>query len=127
MLENSPLVWAEIAVTDMNRAITFYQTHFGLSFTQQVIGDIDMAIVETASQDEASFALMKHEMMVPSVDGATVYLHLSPALKTQVTQLEQANIHILLPPMPIKDGECGYIAIFKDSEGNKVGLWSKDL
>lgn len=127
MLEYSPLVWAEIAVTDMNRAIAFYQAHFGLSFTQQIMGDMDMAIVETASQDEASFALMKHEMMVPSIDGATIYLHLSPTLQAQVNKLEQANIQILLPPMPIKDGECGYIAIFKDSEGNKIGLWSKVL
>ena len=127
MLEHSPLVWAEIAVTDMNRAMDFYQTHFGLTFNQETIGDMEMAIVETTDNNDASVALMKHEMMQPSKQGTTIYLHLTATLKEKMDALEKANVEIALPAMPIKDGACGYIAIFIDSEGNKVGLWSKNL
>ena len=76
MLEHSPLVWAEISVTDMNRAVEFYQTHFDLTF--------------------------KHEMMVPSRDGSTVYLHLSLTLNDKVNEIKAAGVEILLPPMPLK-------------------------
>lgn len=127
MLEHSPLVWAEIAVTDMNRAMDFYHTHFGLTFIQETIGDMEMAIVETTNTDDASVALMKHEMMKPSKEGSTIYLHLTATLEDKINVLEKANIEIALPAMPIKDGTCGYIAIFIDSEGNKVGLWSQNL
>ena len=125
MLEHSPLVWAELAVTDMNRAIAFYATHFNVTFKQETMNDMEMAIAETTNEGDPSFALIKHDMMTPSKDGSTVYLHLSPTLQEKVTQIQAAGVEILLPPMPIKDGECGHIAIFVDSEGNKVGLWSQ--
>jgi len=127
MLEHSPLVWAEIAVTDMNRAVAFYQTHFGLTFKHDVMNDMEMAIVETANIGDPSVALLKHDMMKPSRDGSTVYLHLSLTLNDKVNEIKEAGVEILLPAMPIKDGECGHIAIFVDCEGNKVGLWSQNL
>jgi predicted enzyme related to lactoylglutathione lyase len=134
MLEHSPLVWAEISVTDMNRAVSFYQKYFGLTFKHEVMNDMEMSIAETVNLGketvnigDPSFALLKHDMMVPSRDGSTVYLHLSLTLNDKVNEIQKAGVEILLPPMPIKDGECGYIAIFVDSEGNKVGLWSQTL
>lgn len=127
MLEHSPLVWAEIAVNDMSRAIAFYQSNFGLTFKQEVMNDMEMAIAETSNQSDASFALVKHDMMTPSTGGSTVYLHLSATLKSKVQELELAKVQMLLPAMPIGDGGCGYIALFVDSEGNKVGLWSQAL
>ncbi|WP_447018507.1 hypothetical protein [Shewanella algae] len=32
-----------------------------------------------------------------------------------------------MPPMPIKEGECGYCAQIADSEGNRLGLWAMQL
>lgn len=127
MLEHAPLVWAEIAVVDMDRAINFYSTHFNVTFKQETMNDMDMAIAQKSIEEGANFALLKHDMMTPSKDGSTVYLHLSPTLGDKVAEIKQAGVEILLPPMPIHDGECGYIAIIVDSEGNKVGLWSQTL
>ena len=104
MLEHSPLVWAEISVTDMSRAVAFYQTHFGLTFKHEVMNDMEMSIAETANIGDPSFALLKHEMMVPSRDGSTVYLHLSLTLNDKVNEIKAAGVEILLPPMPIQDG-----------------------
>ena len=127
MLTTPPLVWAEIAVIDMNRAISFYQQHFNVSFKRETVADIEMAILETQSPEDVSIGLVKHQMMQPSMDGSTIYLHLSDTLSPLMAKLAQAGVAILLPATPIKDGECGYIGLFADSEGNKVGLWSKDL
>ncbi|NRA59850.1 MAG: VOC family protein [Psychrobium sp.] len=127
MLPIAPLVWAEIAVADMERAINFYQTHFAVSFKRETIQDIEMAILETSSQEDAGVALVKHQMMQPSMNGSTIYLHLSETLSPLISKLEQAGIEILMPAFAINDGECGYSALFADSEGNKVGLWAKSL
>ncbi len=127
MLEHTPLVWAEIAVTDISRAQAFYNEHFGLTFKLDVMNDMEMAVVETKDQNMTNLALVKHDMMKPSLDGSTIYLHLGDSLASQVDALKNADVKILLPAMPIKDGSCGNIAIFVDSEGNKIGLWSQNM
>ena len=127
MLEHSPLVWAEIAVTDMNRAVAFYQTHFDLTFQHEVINEMEMSVAQTANLGDPSFALLKHKMMMPNRNGSTVYLHLSLTLNDKINALKAAGVEILLPPMAIKEGERGYSALFIDCEGNKVGLWSQNL
>ncbi|RKF18802.1 VOC family protein [Alginatibacterium sediminis] len=124
MMEQAPLVWSELAVNDMSRAVEFYQKHFGVSFRKEDMADMEMSILETKDPMAASVALVKHEMMKPSLEGSTVYLYLSESLNSLVDKLASANVRILLPAMPIKDGEVGHIAIFEDCEGNKVGLWS---
>ncbi|PHQ75799.1 MAG: glyoxalase [Shewanella sp.] len=126
MLHQAPLVWAEIAVENMDRAVEFYGKHFGVSFRREVMNDMEMAILETEDKEAASIGLVKHEMMKPSAHGSVLYLHLSEKLSPLVESITQAGVKVLLPVMAIKDGECGFIALFEDSEGNTVGLWSKN-
>lgn len=129
MLDHAPLVWGEIAVADMERAIGFYQQHFGVSFKREVVADIEMemAIIETIDKQAASIALVKCRMMKPSMDGSVVYLHFTEKLSELVAKLAQAGVTILFEPIAIHDGEFGYCSLFVDSEGNKVGLWSPQL
>ncbi|WP_432454002.1 MULTISPECIES: VOC family protein [unclassified Agarivorans] len=125
MLAVAPLVWGEIAVTDMERAVAFYQQHFNLSFHREVMDMMEMAIIETEVLDGANVALCKHPLMIPSLEGATVYLHVTDKLNPLLETMSRAGVQILLPLTPIKGGEKGYISLFVDSEGNKVGLWAK--
>ncbi|WP_025820648.1 VOC family protein [Shewanella marina] len=127
MLDHAPLVWGEIAVVDMERAIAFYQQHFGVSFKREVVADIEMAIIETVDKQAASIALVKCQMMKPSMDGSVVYLHVTDKLSELVAKLVQAGVTILFEPIAIHDGEFGYCSLFVDCEGNKVGLWSPQL
>ncbi|MBW8182343.1 VOC family protein [Shewanella nanhaiensis] len=126
MLHQAPLVWGEIAVENMDRAVEFYGKHFGVSFRRETMNDMEMAILETEDKEAASIGLVKHEMMKPSAHGSVLYLHLSDKLTPLVDKIAQAGVNILLPVMPIKEGECGFIALFEDSEGNTVGLWSME-
>lgn len=126
MLSIAPLVWGEIPVSDMTRAIGFYQQHFGVSFKRDDMEGMEYATLETEDAGAASIGLVKCDMSQPSMQGSTVYLHFSQQLQPLVDKIAADDVTILLPVTPINDGECGYIALFVDSEGNKVGLWSKD-
>ncbi|MBW0297493.1 glyoxalase [Shewanella xiamenensis] len=126
MLSIAPLVWGEIPVSDMDRAIAFYQQHFGVEFKRDDMEDMQYATLVTEEEGAASIGLVKCSMSKPSMEGSTVYLHFSAQLQPLVDKLVAANVTMLLPVTPIKDGGCGYIALFVDSEGNKVGLWSKN-
>lgn len=128
MLKHAPLVWAEIAVQDIERAIEFYTSHFSIDFHRELIGEtgMDMAIITSEDREGAGVALVKHPMMKPTPNGSIVYLHLSDKLTPLVEKVAKAGVKILLPVTPIKDGEVGYISLFEDSEGNTVGLWSKE-
>ncbi|MDV5248434.1 VOC family protein [Shewanella xiamenensis] len=126
MLSIAPLVWGEIPVSDMDRAIAFYQQHFGVEFKRDDMEDMQYATIETEDEGAPSIGLVKSSMSKPSMDGSTVYLHFSAQLQPLVDKLVAANVTMLLPVTPIKDGGCGYIALFVDSEGNKVGLWSQN-
>jgi len=126
MLHNAPLVWGEIPVIDMDRAVEFYGAHFGVTFKREVMNDMEMAILEREDKGAASIGLVKHEMMQPSPHGSVVYLHLSDQLSVLVDKIAQAGVKILLPVMPIKEGECGFSCLFQDCEGNTVGLWSME-
>ena len=58
----------------------------------------------------------------PSAKGSLVYLNGGKDLKTILSKVEKAGGKILLPKTAI--GHNGFIAHFKDSEGNKIGLHS---
>ena len=126
MLSIAPLVWGEIPVKDMDRAVAFYQQHFGVEFKRDDMDQMEYATIVTEDVGAASIGLVKSAESEPSMHGSTVYLHFSSRLQPLVDSIQAAGVTILLPVTPIKEGECGYIALFTDSEGNKVGLWSKD-
>jgi len=125
MLQQAPLIWGEIAVDNMERAVNFYETHFDVSFTRETMNGMEMAILETEDKEAASIGLVKHEMTKPGTEGSLLYLHLSDKLTPLVEKLNNAGVKVLLPVTPIKAGECGFMSVFIDSEGNSVGLWSK--
>lgn len=125
MLQQAPLVWGEIAVDNMDRAVNFYEMHFNVSFTRESMDNMEMAILETEDREAASIGLVKHDMMKPGSGGSLLYLHLSDKLTPLIEKLNQASVKVLMPVTPIKGGECGFISAFIDSEGNSVGLWSK--
>jgi predicted enzyme related to lactoylglutathione lyase len=62
------------------------------------------------------------ENFVPSTTGTTVYLDGGENLSVPLGRVESAGGKIILPKTAI--GPNGFIALFIDSEGNKVGFHS---
>jgi len=70
-----------------------------------------------------SGAIVQGEGYKPSREGALVYLSGGRDLSVVLGRVEAAGGQIILPKTLITD-EIGFIALFVDCEGNKIGLHS---
>ena len=113
--------WFEIPVSDMERALKFYNTIFGAEMVaQEPMPGFAMAMFPT--EDGVGGALMHGQGYAPSSDGAVVYLNGGDNLSTVLNNVENAGGEVVMSKTDI--GEHGFIAFFADTEGNKVGLHS---
>lgn len=116
--------WFEISVTEMDRAVTFYQNVFSVTMDQQEMMGMHMAMFPyNPMSGKASGALVKSDMHKPSTEGAVIYLNGNPDLSAALDKVAAAGGQVLMPKTQI-DEQTGYMAFFIDTEGNKVGLHS---
>lgn len=116
--------WFEIPVTDMERAMKFYETVLGIKLDRHTMEDYDMAwFTMLENKPGAAGSLVKGEEYTPSQQGALVYFS-SPSgdLENELKRVEEAGGKICSPKKPI--GEWGFMAIITDTEGNNVALHS---
>lgn len=113
----------EIPVSDLDRAIRFYSEVFECEFFKETIHQNEMAFFPFDSKKEGiTGALAKGETYKPSLNGTLIYLGVSNIEKVLERVLKQ-NGEILFPITPVAD--IGFVAEFKDSEGNRVALFQK--
>ncbi len=118
----NPVHYFEIPVTDMDRAIRFYETVFGFAFRRQRIDGYDMALFPRADgMAGASGALAKGDVYRPSHNGAILYFDVAD-IDDVLQQAEAAGAKILYAKKDI--GDAGYVAEIEDSEGNRIALHS---
>ena len=114
--------WFEIPVVDVARAQAFYAGVFGVSFTPLSMGSHQMAMFPMEQgASGASGALIAGTGHVPSTDGTTVYFSVDD-IEGTLSKIETHGGSTCMPKIAI--GEHGFIAHFKDTEGNKVALHS---
>jgi predicted enzyme related to lactoylglutathione lyase len=125
-MENT-IVWADIPVTDLDRAMKFYGAVLQREFTK-VEGMDGIALEAPRSEGSegqqeypVSFDLAVTEQNQPSMQGSTIYLNSYGDPEGMLQRAADAGGEIL---MPITDmGEMvGFIGFFKDSEGNRIGV-----
>ena len=122
--QENALNWFEISVTDMNRAIKFYETIFGIKLEQQEMMGMKMAFFPGENMNgKVGGGLVQGPMHKPSADGAKIYLNGNPDLAIALSKIEAAGGKILMPKTKISD-DIGFMAYFTDSEGNTVALHS---
>ncbi len=117
--------WFEIPSTNLERATKFYETIFGVQLIAMDTPNIkmrmfpleDMMGVGGAVVDSGGF----HK---PSVtDGPLIYLNGNPDVQNILDKVETAGGKIMVPKTEISP-EYGYMAVFIDTEGNRIGLHS---
>ncbi len=109
----------EIPAPDMAEAKRFYEAVFGWKI--ELWGDGTYAIF-TTSEDGLGGGLTSE---LPAGDGGCViYLKCEdiPALLEKIAANGGKGV---TEKTAIADGEMGYYCYFRDSLGNKLGLWSK--
>lgn len=114
--------WFEIPASDLKRAQAFYAAVFNVAFTPLTLGSHEMAMFPMEPNGPgASGALIAGKDHAPSVDGTTVYFEVND-IETTLARVENNGGSVILPKIGI--GKHGFIAHFKDTEGNKVALHS---
>lgn len=116
----SAINWFDIPVTDMDRAKAFYSTLLGSELT--IAEDEQGTMATLPYQDGVGGALMQGDDYTPSRQGSVIYLNGGADLSVSLGKVEAAGGKILTDKMSI--GENGFIALFLDTEGNRVGLHS---
>ncbi len=116
--------WFEIYVSDIDRAAAFYTTVMGkelMDLPSPDEGQMKAFPMEEGGAN-ASGALVKHPMGQPGPGGTMVYFDCDD-VANEAGRVEGAGGKLTMPKTSI--GEYGFIAMFEDTEGNAVGLYSK--
>lgn len=123
----NPVGWFEIPVTDMDRAIAFYEATFGVKIAKHDMGPLLMGWFPMYPHGKgASGALVLHKdwYKPSSFEGALIYFTAySGDVDIELQRAVKAGGKIAQPKKSI--GEYGHVAFFIDSEGNRMGLHSK--
>ena len=118
--------WFEIAATDLDRAQKFYETIFGMSMIPMDMPNIKMRMfplddmmtqVGGALVDSGGF----HK--ASATDGPLIYLNANPDVQNVLDKVVEAGGSIMVPKTEISP-EYGFMAVFMDTEGNRIGLHS---
>jgi predicted enzyme related to lactoylglutathione lyase len=116
----NPVFHFEIPVTDMDRAIAFYENVFGYQLTREDVDGYDMAFFPRAGDTPgASGALAKGDVYRPSHDGPVIYFDV-PDIDAVLARAKARGSKVLYPKKNI--GESGFVAEIEDSEGNRIAL-----
>ncbi len=113
--------WFEIPVNDFARAKKFYSQIFAAEMQEWPMGETMMAMFPG---EGVSGAIVKERNSKPSMDGTLIYLAAGDDLTKVLNRIEPAGGKILQPKTMVTE-EIGYIAVFSDTEGNKVALHSR--
>ena len=117
----NPIQWFEIAVTDLERAKTFYARVFKLEFQLIEMPESKMYMFGVPGQVGAAGALVQSSEGKPSSDGTIVYFTCED-LAIELERVAPAGGKLSIPKTDI--GEFGFFAQCFDTEGNKIGLHS---
>ena len=124
----SRVIHFEIHAENPERALKFYQGVFGWQF-QKWAGPMDYWLITTGpDSDKGINGGMVRRMGPPPTEGQAVNAY---ACTIQITAIDEyikkivaAGGTIALPKMPIPG--IGWLAYFKDTEGNIVGVMQPD-
>ena len=118
--------WFEIPTTDINRAQKFYEAIFDITMMPMDFPNMKMRMfplddmmtqVGGALVDSGGF----HK--ASATDGPLIYLNANPDVQNVLDRVEAAGGKIMVPKTEISP-EYGFMAVFTDTEGNRIGLHS---
>ncbi len=126
MTFTNAISWFEIPATDLNRATKFYETIFDTKLIPMDMPEIKMrmfALTDMMSGVGGALVDSGGSHKPSATDGPLIYLNGSPDLQIVLDRIDAAGGKVLMPKTEITP-EYGYMALFLDTEGNRIGLHS---
>lgn len=118
--------WFEIPSSNLNRAQQFYEAIFSISLLPMDMEGIQMRMfpIDDPATGIGGAVVYAEGFHIPSTkEGVLIYLNGNPDVQKVLDKVEAAGGKILLPKTQITP-EYGYMAMFLDTEGNRIGLHS---
>ena len=118
--------WFEIPATDLTRATSFYETIFGITLIPMDMENIKMRMfpLDDMMNDVGGAVVDSGGFHKPSLtDGPLIYLNGNPDLQRVLDKVDAAGGKIMVPKTEISP-DYGFMAVFIDTEGNRIGLHS---
>lgn len=119
------VTWFEIPVSDLARATAFYSKVLDIEMSGVDFGGAKMSLFPVAGKHDYPVvhgALVAGRDYTPGPNGPLLYLNGGSDLAVALGRVETAGGKVVTPKTSI--GEHGFMAIFVDTEGNRVALHS---
>jgi predicted enzyme related to lactoylglutathione lyase len=126
MIFKNAISWFEIPATDIHRAQKFYESIFDFQMIPMDLQQIQMRMFPTTDMMNGvgGAVCTSGGFHIPSEDkGPLIYLNANPDVQIVLDRIEGAGGRILVPKTQISP-DYGYMAVFIDTEGNRVALHS---
>ena len=111
------ITWIEIPVEDFDRGVHFYEEVFQVSLQKMDLGGLNMATFPDRRVALCHYAQFYH----PGEQGAIVYFAAHHDVVAMQERVVATGGEVLIPWRMISP-EQGSMALFKDSEGNRIGV-----
>ena len=116
------IVWCDIPINDLDRAITFYSAVLGQTVSKESHGEMNFGLLPH-TEGSVGGCLVKTDDTKPSANGPLIYLNCEDRLDAAISAVEKNGGKFLKPKHQI--GPYGFCAVILDSEGNRIALHSK--
>jgi predicted enzyme related to lactoylglutathione lyase len=123
-MKTNPVGWFEIYVQDIDRAKKFYETVFQTTLQRLPGTELEMlSFPMEMEQMGAPGALVKMEGIASGCNSVLVYFSCADCGEEE-SRVAAAGGRVERPRFSI--GEYGFISLVTDTEGNKIGLHSRE-
>jgi hypothetical protein len=118
---SNQIVWVDIPVGDLDRAVKFYAAVLGEDVLKQSYSGFTLGLLPHADT-HVSGCLVTSQDNHPSQQGPLIYLNVNGRMDEAVAAVSTHGGEVLQVKHQI--GTYGFRAIVLDSEGNKIALHS---
>jgi uncharacterized protein len=118
--------WFEIPTTDLNRAQQFYEAIFEIKLIAMDTPNLKMRmfpIDDPMTGIGGALSYAEGFYKPSATDGPLIYLNANPDVQTVLDKIEAAGGKVIVPKTQISP-EYGYMAVFIDTEENRIALHS---
>jgi uncharacterized protein len=116
------IVWVDIPVTDLDRAMRFYSAVLGGEVQKQEFPGMAIGLLPGYDSDVSGCLFTKADES-PSATGPLIYLNAQGRLDEAIAAVEANGGKVLQPKHQI--GPHGFRAVILDSESNRMALHSR--
>ncbi|SNS72841.1 VOC family protein [Tropicimonas sediminicola] len=113
-------VWIEIPVTDMDKAMQFYEAVTGLPLKRDDTGPNPMAIFQVEDPAEGVAGHLYPGKPAKDGEGPTIHLSAAGSVEDAMERVRAAGGTVISPPIEIPAGRFAYC---KDLDGNSIGVF----